>query len=481
MPTGSTDPTSTLSADDLRHRLKRHRTSSSSSRGIACDGTYSSPEGIWAALEASEAGSLAPVRLLDSEWLLRRAEQLEQASSEARRELTLPCRQDLECAAPEAFLDVASLRKLPTGYGGALPICAVSHAWISPEHPDPCGAQLLSLASLLRRGQRGELPHQRPLDMSAAGPTGYQRLPARFGIFYDWASLCQKRLDGAEAAVGGAHEGGGNGDAATSVPAPTLARTPSRTPPERAAFEAALGSMQLWYVHQLLFTVCLTRLPAECEGLVPSWEERGWPTVEVAWAMLGKPNLRRCWPMVLDAGCESGVMARRPPLHPERLEAELAHKRFTSRKVRGLTAGPNARTLLRAPSRVGPRRSSQTACGSPLSHFWWQSDLPLVLRLYRDTTRALLSGARLLRYANCEWGGDAFTRLAEVLVFMIASACHVCLPCLLAMSACHLCLPSLLAISACHLCLQPTISACQPTTLSLPSALPSYLSDEHPI
>src|SRR5262245_21945888 len=32
-------------------------------------------------------------------------------------------------------------------------------------------------------------------------------------------------------------------------------------------------------------------------------------------------------------------------------------------------------------------------------------------------------------------------------------ACHVCLPCVLAMCACHVCLPCVLAMCACHVCL----------------------------
>lgn len=57
-----------------------------------------------------------------------------------------------------------------------------------------------------------------------------------------------------------------------------------RTPAERAAFDIALGSMQMWYAHQKLFAILLTTLPDGCEAL--PYGARGWPTVERAWCMV---------------------------------------------------------------------------------------------------------------------------------------------------------------------------------------------------
>ena len=108
--------------------------------------------------------------------------------------------------------------------------------------------------------------------------------------------------------------------------------------------------------------------------------ERGWPTVEMAWSMLVKQNYTNTrdygsWPMLLDAGRECGEPIRRAPVHPDRLEALLSDKRFTSRKA----------------------------------------DLPLVERLYRETTLSVLGGAEKLVYARCGFDAEQAALLAEVL------------------------------------------------------------------
>jgi hypothetical protein len=299
------------------------------------------------------------VRLLDSDWLLQRAARVEQATSDdERRRLSLPYRQALEQEDPDAFLSTDLLRTLPRGFDGALPVCAVSHAWLSPEHPDELGHQLLSLAGLILRAQRGELPSQQTFtrpeeleggDAAESGKViqGYQKLPKRFGIFYDWTSLFQKN-----------------------------SATGTRTEAEGAAFKAALQSMQLWYAHTRIFVIMLTELPeyAAAQGVTP-YLERGWPTCERAWAMLAKPHLRRCWPMLLDAGSPTGEPVRLPPMSPARLEELLSSKRFTSRKA----------------------------------------DLPLVLDLYRQTAIECLGGMNRVRYANHQWSGADFECVVSVL------------------------------------------------------------------
>lgn len=134
--------------------------------------------------------------------------------------------------------------------------------------------------------------------------SAYLPLPERFGIFYDWCSLCQK------------DEGG------------------ARTEAEQEAFSTALGKMQVWYAHQKLFAILLTELPLTDVPTTPYFE-RGWPTCEHAWTMLAKSNSYTCWPMVLEVSSHapSGEARRVPPQHPDALAVTLEARRFTSPKA----------------------------------------------------------------------------------------------------------------------------------------------------
>ena len=309
---------------------------------------YIESDSIHMALE-EEVEGLRSVLLLKSTWVLDRADQLAKAkTAEERRRLALPHRQELERLHPEAYYTAKEVRELPTKevYGleqELLRVGSGSHAWMTPEHPDPEGQQLLNLASVVRRAQRGELPSQQGDGLRLA------KLPSEFALFYDWCSLLQKGPDGT-----------------------------ARTEAEQAAFGKALSTMQLWYAHQQLFTISLSKLPDGCEAT--PYMERGWPTVEMAWSMLVKQNYTAggdlgSWPMLLDAGRECGEPIRRAPVHPDRLEALLSDKRFTSRKA----------------------------------------DLPLVERLYRETTLSVLGGAEKLVYERCGFDAEQAARLVEVL------------------------------------------------------------------
>ena len=285
----------------------------------------------------------------------------------------LPHHRTLEETHPEAYVSVEELRDLPVcGFGdladdiGQLACGAVSHAWLTSDHPDPRGSQLVALVQLLRRAQRGELPCQRPGWHPHLPLPPYPKLPPRFGLFYDWSSLYQSKAGG-------------------------------RTPAEQRAFDAALSSMQIWYVHRLVFTVLLSEwvdsdtsppsdwvpgsAPAPCSLCVP-YSDRGWPTVERCWAMLGKTNSYHVWPMLYDVASVRGEARRTPPMHPDRLEAELARKTFTSRKT----------------------------------------DLPLVLELYRQTATSMLSGMREVVFVDVEWADAEFVRMAEALPLF--TSCH---------------------------------------------------------
>ena len=260
---------------------------------------YVEQESIFKLLE-NEPDRLARVRLLDSQWILDRAAKLESATSDdERKALALPRRQDMERLYPEAYISIKDLYSLPSNeFTGALPIGAVSHAWLTPEHPDPFGEQLLALAAAIRKAQAGELRRQQPGWHAIPSVKPLLSLPARFALFYDWTSLHQK----------------------------------PRSADEQAAFSEALSYMQLWYVHQKVFALLLTELPPRWASVL-GYDARGWPTTERAWTMLSKPNSDRCWPMILEVGSDSGEMPRSPPQHPNRLANILDTKRFTSPKA----------------------------------------------------------------------------------------------------------------------------------------------------
>jgi hypothetical protein len=87
---------------------------------------------------------------------LERANQLILAPPGAAREaLRLPTRQQLERNHPDAFTSAQEIRAQPSFNNdlrfGRLPICAVSYCWLTPEHPDPEGEQLISLAKTIER------------------------------------------------------------------------------------------------------------------------------------------------------------------------------------------------------------------------------------------------------------------------------------------------------------------------------------------
>ena len=313
---------------------------------------YITPDSLYTLLKPAAEGKPAPVRLLDSRWVLERADALAAATTDAERErLALPRRQELERRHPEAYLSAEEVRALPTGqYTGALAVGAVSHAWLEVSHPDPRGEQLVRIAALIRKAQGGQLRRQQDgWDPENGNILPYKPLPARVGLFFDWASICQ-------------HQKAADGSIAIE-----------RTADEEAAFRAALESMQIWYVHQKLFAILVTDLPARCAGTVAPYDARGWPTVERAWANVAKPNANGCWPMLYDVGTGEEA-ARAAPLHPQQVAELLATKKFTSPKA----------------------------------------DLPLVLRLYNETIISVLGGAKVLSFSDAGWqprDGVSFARV----------------------------------------------------------------------
>lgn len=256
---------------------------------------YVLPDGIYAQLRCN-LGAEANVKLLKWSWLDARAEEMRSASTdEERRRLALPRRQDIEATDRGAFYTAAEIAALPRGNvtwaGGPLAVVAISHCWETASHPDPVGRTLLSIARSIRRAQKEHIGRHHEL------------LPGDIGIFLDWCSLHQKDANG------------------------------ERTATESACFAEALGSMQLWYAHQL--TTCLLLVDSggahSASGL--GYDARGWTTFEWRVAMLAKRTSDWAWPLLLTSAADADTRALRgPPLTPEAFEALLETKSFTNGK-----------------------------------------------------------------------------------------------------------------------------------------------------
>ena len=304
----------------LRWRSKRASpapTSSPSSLGI-----YSDPKSLFELLRSPATGGLVRVRLLRCSWLLQRADKISSCTSDAERAAwSLPRRQDLESTEPEAFLSAEDVEALPRSVGDEvsaydtaksrhiLRVLSVSHAWERADHPDPFGRTLVALAAAIRRAQSERVPT--PVDGQA-----YHTLPSgELGVFLDWTALTQKDASGA------------------------------RTPGEQAAFDGALGIMQLWYAHTSLTVFLMTGAPtAEGGGLVP-YMQRGWPNFERLVAMIAKPISEHHWPLIIDVGSGSGTVARVPPLTAAAFASRLEELTFTNGADRAVVSALYATTL----------------------------------------------------------------------------------------------------------------------------------------
>ena len=259
-------------------------------------GTYTEPEAIFKALEATTT-AIAPVKLLRASWVIARAAKLKAAAPAERAGLALPRRQQLEAEEPSAFLSLTELKALPREHNpenpskqGKLALGCASYCWLTPEHPDPTGEQLIALADAIVALQSGE-----------------RAFPREAGIFIDFASLCQKDEHG------------------------------ERTPDEKAAFGVALGGMQLWYASSLATTFMLRSLPPGWEALT-GYDGRGWPTCESLWAALIKMNASGHGAVqysdpIVDVGAPQGAYRRPPPLSPQAMASRVALRRFTSAKA----------------------------------------------------------------------------------------------------------------------------------------------------
>jgi Ran GTPase-activating protein (RanGAP) involved in mRNA processing and transport len=133
----------------------------------------------------------------------------------------LPHRQDVP---KQAICSPESILKCP--------VVAVSHCWLTPEHPDPKGKQLNVLAGLVGQFRRTSSD-------------------ADFSVFFDWCSLYQE----------------------------------SRVPEEQKLFEQSLRHVGIWFAHRETYVWLLSRTP----DFVRPFEDRGWTTFERALSKMITP------------------------------------------------------------------------------------------------------------------------------------------------------------------------------------------------
>ena len=234
------------------------------------------------------------VALIDAQWVISHAE----AGGILTHRQALP---------KEAFLSLADLVAATVERPGvtSLPIAALSHMWLSKNHPDPDGANLRRVAKALKT--------------LLTDPN-----VSRLGVFWDFLSLYQH-------------------------PKPT---TYMRTEEQNTLFKQGLGCLGMLYSHPYTTVLRLTSFPDghkkedQPEGTnVSEYFDRGWCFTENALSSLTKDSYSSLdlglmhedkeysydGKASLSAACTAGG-GRRPPLLPSQFATELETKTFTNGK-----------------------------------------------------------------------------------------------------------------------------------------------------
>jgi len=189
-----------------------------------------------------------------------------------------------------------------------LPIVSISYCWLEKEHPDRDGEQLRHIASIMQQEWSSE----------------WSRRFEDMAVFWDWPSIYQE-------------EGGG-----------------TRSSEQYTSFKRALNkTMDLWYAHQGVVVLFVTKLAEHKSAEVRSYDSRGWTSFERCSAELIKP-LRPLvapqgvdmskgewlWDMCIDTARYGKTNAgRRLPTAPEQFAHELEGKIFTNDADHVVVAG----------------------------------------------------------------------------------------------------------------------------------------------
>jgi len=169
---------------------------------------------------------------------------------------------------------------------GLVKVVAISYCWWTPEHPDPDGEQLMTIAAVLK-------------SFLEAGTVG------NCAVFIDFCSLFQK---------------------------------PHATLQEKTSFKCGLGDVNLWYAHPSTMVVRLTHVPRN----VRKYAVRGWPVFEKLTSEMN--NRRGEVILVQETMCEcdwdqllgTGVALRDPPTTPQTFSKMVQKLVFTNGADRDL-------------------------------------------------------------------------------------------------------------------------------------------------
>eukprot|EP00927_Polykrikos_kofoidii_P068182 TRINITY_DN63552_c0_g1_i1.p1 TRINITY_DN63552_c0_g1~~TRINITY_DN63552_c0_g1_i1.p1 ORF type:complete len:895 (-),score=148.63 TRINITY_DN63552_c0_g1_i1:35-2635(-) len=267
-------------ARKTRAKMGREKSSASDALPNYPDANkYIANETLWNALDNEYAV------LIKGSWLRKRA-----SSSNIK---ALPRRQDLVEKYPSAVWKLEELFELMSS--GSVVVIAVSHSWITQDHPDPTGSQLRVLGHAL-----GKM-----IDGSSVED---------LAVFYDWCSLYQR----------------------------------PRCPMEEAMYNYSREDVSLWFAHTGTRVWMLTQQNEaavdtddedyeEASCAVP-YAERGWTNFERALGEMATQSR-----FLMDLGKMDSVQIqasnwhqiaticraeRRPPLTPQAFEEFIRTKKF---------------------------------------------------------------------------------------------------------------------------------------------------------
>lgn len=216
---------------------------------------YHSPHTIWEALEDSEMGAAADVKLLSANWMV----------AWAKTGRPLPKRQDCP---KEAFISILDLKHM---YKTA----KMNHiTGPKPEHSEEKRLPIIAVSYTWKRGSVDPDPECNTLRMLV---DAYMRRKAEYasrgypdmGFFVDWCSLYQ-------------------------VP---------RNNEQNLSFRRSLQHIALWYAHALTTVYMVTDGNGYCGNGTdsPGYHDRGWTSFEFQLSWLIKlADKFNVWPQVVD-------------------------------------------------------------------------------------------------------------------------------------------------------------------------------------
>merc|ERR1711912_165659 len=129
-------------------------------------------KGIWEALGVQKLVEDRDTVLIKGSWLVEWMKDGE----------PLPRRQDLP---QDAIWDVEGLRKNVEEF--RVFMVAISYAWADPEHPDPCGEQMRTVANIVEKRLQLQYNERNEEGRQLATVNVWEDA----AIFIDWASLYQ--------------------------------------------------------------------------------------------------------------------------------------------------------------------------------------------------------------------------------------------------------------------------------------------------